>query len=95
MIRVLKILPHGKVVGPITAPENMAPPGQEKENSKVVIGKDVKKTSWVQVGQNDAGLSAHIVAVNTVDGKEMVEVPDAVIQRSVQLWDDLIEGRFL
>ncbi|KAL0796235.1 hypothetical protein Bca101_067612 [Brassica carinata] len=78
----------------MTAPESSLSPVQEHSGG-VEVRKEVKKSSWVQVAQIGDALSTHALAVSTVDGKEVVEVPDSVIQKSVLLWDDLIEGRFL
>lgn len=92
--RVLKILSQGKAVVPMAEPESSLPPMQEHIGG-TEITKKVKKSSWVQVAKIGDALFTHALAISTVNGEEVVEVPDSVIQKSVPLWDDLIEGRFL
>ncbi|KAL0694585.1 hypothetical protein Bca4012_061765 [Brassica carinata] len=79
----------------MSAPEKDFPPLQMVEKKRMETGNEGKKASWVQVAQNGGSLSEHVLTVGIVDGKEIVEVPDNVIQDSVPLWDDLLEGKFL
>lgn len=46
-----------------------------------------KKASWVSVASIKPTLSQHMVDVSIVDGSEVVEIPDEVIQNSVPLWE--------
>ncbi|KAF8093786.1 hypothetical protein N665_0378s0016 [Sinapis alba] len=79
----------------MSTPEKDFPPLPAVEERTTGVEKGVKKPSWVQIAQNGASLSKNVLAVETLDGKEIVEVPDDVIQDSVPLWDDLLEGKFL
>lgn len=54
-----------------------------------------RKLSWVNVVSNKPSLSQHTVEVAMVDGSELVEIPDDIIQNTVPLWEDFLEGRFL
>ncbi|XP_022543140.2 uncharacterized protein LOC111198630 [Brassica napus] len=79
----------------MTAPElTDFPPlvGMVKESNVV---KEGKKGSWVAVAQSTSTLSAHVLTYGSEEGKEFVEVPDGVIQDTVPLWDDLVEGKFM
>ncbi|XP_013650395.3 uncharacterized protein LOC106354899 [Brassica napus] len=54
-----------------------------------------KHSSYVKAVTNGPSLSEHAFDMEMVEGKEVVKVPDAVIQDTIPLWDDLLEGRFL
>lgn len=53
------------------------------------------KSTWVNVVQNGPGLTEHVLEVETIEGREVVTIPDFVIQDQSPLWEDLLEGRFL
>lgn len=75
----------------MSLPEKEPPPGPVIRTSS----EPGKKSSWVSIVNNKPSLSQHDVEVALVDGSESVEIPDAVIQNSVPLWEDFLEGRFL
>lgn len=54
-----------------------------------------KKSSWVAVAQTGSVLAEHVLTYGSEEGKSFVEVPDTVIQNTVPLWDDLVEGKFM
>lgn len=54
-----------------------------------------KNLSYAKVVKSGPSLSEHVLDMEMVGGKEVVNVPDEVIQDMVPLWDDLLEGRFL
>ncbi|KAF8046516.1 hypothetical protein N665_3652s0004 [Sinapis alba] len=53
------------------------------------------KSSWVKVVHNGPALLENVLDVEMAEGKEVVSVHDSVIQDSVPLWDDLLEGKFM
>lgn len=54
-----------------------------------------KKVSWVNVINNKPSLSKHEYEVTMVDGATMVEIPDEIVQNSVPLWEEFLEGHFI
>ena len=54
-----------------------------------------KHLSYVTAVKNGPSLSEHAFDMEMVEGREVVRVPDEVIQDMIPLWDDLLEGRFL
>ncbi|KAG2278063.1 hypothetical protein Bca52824_060618 [Brassica carinata] len=54
-----------------------------------------KHLSYAKAVKSGPSLSVHVLDMGMVEGKEVVQVPDDVIQDTVPLWDDLLEGRFL
>ena len=54
-----------------------------------------KQFSYAKAVKSGPTLSAHVFDMEMVEGKEVVQVPDELIQDTVPVWDDLLEGRFL
>ncbi|KAF8106041.1 LOW QUALITY PROTEIN: hypothetical protein N665_0148s0028 [Sinapis alba] len=76
----------------MTAPEgsqSSAPPAPSDQK------RDKVKSTWGNVVQNGPGLTEHVLEVKKIEGREVVTVPDSVIQDQPPLWEDLLEGRFL
>lgn len=80
----------------MSAPQKEDTPTKEIEGSQGTRENGEMKSSWVKVIKNMAYLSNHVVEVrDKVNGYGVVEVPDEVIQHSVLLWDDFLEGKFM
>lgn len=50
------------------------------------------------MGHGDSGgsvLTKHVVSYGSEEGKEFIDVSDVVIQNTVPLCDDLVEGKFM
>ncbi|KAL0730732.1 hypothetical protein Bca4012_026826 [Brassica carinata] len=95
-------------IGGISTSLFMGDPGDEgdQEIEKEQIGSSLdegkkmdselgKKQTYARAVQSTPQLLEHKIEVGVIDGKELVMVPDQVIQNSVPLWDDLIVGKFL
>lgn len=82
--------------GPPPAPElDDFPPlggGKVDESNRM---KEVKNTTWVSKIQSDAVLTEHPLQYGREEGREFIEVPDGVLENTVPLWDDLVEGKFM
>lgn len=95
MIRVFLISPHATMSGPPPAPDLADfPPLVGKEKSSITV-KEGRKVSYATVTQSGSVLAEHVLSFRTEEGKEYVEVPDGVIQDTVPLWEDLVEGKFM
>lgn len=53
-----------------------------------------QKLSYSAIVQNKPTLKKHSFNVITVDGDQVVNVPDEILEGSTPLWEDLIIGRF-
>ncbi|CAL9224732.1 unnamed protein product [Arabidopsis halleri] len=53
-----------------------------------------QKLSYSAIIQNKPTLKKHSFNVTTVDGDQVVNVPDEILEGSTPLWEDLIIGRF-
>lgn len=81
--------------GPPPAPDLVEfPPLVGKETGSTMV-KEGKKTSWVMMAQTGSVLKEHVLSYGSEEGKDFVNVPDEVIQNTVPLWDDLVEGKFM
>lgn len=79
----------------MSAPDtgNQLPPVMEGGLNQ--SNREVKKVSYANAVKNKSSLSKHDYEVSTVDGESTVEIPDEVVQNSIPLWEDFLEGRFL
>lgn len=79
----------------MTTPETAVslPPAEEIQTQS--SNQVEKKSSWIRAVQNKLELKNHVIEVEVVNGSSTVEIPDDLIQNSVPLWDDFLEGKFL
>lgn len=73
----------------------MASPVPEGSPLKVVDDVQFGKKSFVKAVQQKHVLVSHDVRVEDVDGTQTVEIPDDLLENTVPLWEDFLEGRFL
>lgn len=66
----------------------------EKSTGSSMV-KEEKKMSWVTMAQTGSVLTEHVLTYGSEEGKSYVQVLDTVIQNTVPLWDDLVEGKFM
>lgn len=78
----------------MSAPEKEAPPSPMTVESSDQPSQKGEKVSWANV-VNKSSLSKHEYEVTMVDGAATVEIPDEIVQNSVPLWEDFLEGHFL
>lgn len=82
--------------GPQSAPDLAEfPPLEVEKSTGSSMVKEGKKSSWVAVAQTGSVLAKHVLTYGSEEGKSFVDVPDTVLQNTVPLWDDLVEGKFM
>lgn len=80
----------------MSAPEKEALPPPESEGNQRLKLIEEKKHSWVNVVKNKQSLTNHTIEVMAMaNGSGVVEIPEDVVEESVPLWEDFLEGRFM
>lgn len=72
----------------------MSEPDNSGSPSGDVSSSQNKQQSYAAVVNKRPSLKKHDFEVSLIDGVPTIEVPDAVIQDSVPLWEDFLIGRF-
>ncbi|KAL0734549.1 hypothetical protein Bca4012_010759 [Brassica carinata] len=85
--------PGGSVAGITTEKQPESQEESRGSSEEASMGSKLK-VPWVKVAQATPYLKEHVVDLEIKDGKELVEVPDEVIQNTVPLWEDLVVGKF-
>ncbi|KAF8052861.1 hypothetical protein N665_1497s0005 [Sinapis alba] len=83
-------------------PEDVSTPLSQSEShhEKQSINEEKEKREgsnmkWLEAATKQISTKKHELRVQIVDGAEMVEVPDDLIKKSIPLWEDFLQGRFL
>lgn len=95
-IRVSGFLLTSTMSEPPSAPELDDFPLLMGTAVKSNLTKEVKKnSSWVSMAQSGSVLTEHVLKYGLEEGREFIEVSDGVLENTVPLWDDLLEGKFM